>query len=103
MASNICAELILTISSLVKLHRRQNVVPLSDQIGQFAALHNNLTKVIGQASTEATVSKWEIEIWKDIAGHVACQRGEWRERAPALFSHGIPQLMHASSMQGVNK
>lgn len=30
---------------------------LSDQIGQFTALRNNLTEVIGQESTETTLSK----------------------------------------------
>ncbi|XP_022897711.1 GDSL esterase/lipase At5g55050-like [Olea europaea var. sylvestris] len=34
-----------------------SIVTLSDQIGQFTALRNNLTEVIGQESTETTLSK----------------------------------------------
>lgn len=40
---------------------------------------------------------------KGTAGDAAHQRGKRREREPVLASHEIPQLMHVSSTQGVNK
>ncbi|CAI9769781.1 unnamed protein product [Fraxinus pennsylvanica] len=42
---------------LYETGKNLSIVPLSDQIVQFTALRNNLTEVIGQASTEATLSK----------------------------------------------